>query len=91
MAKKINENWALIESMGHTIQSSTLGGEVPIPLLVSVSLQIGGASGWDSSYPTNRLAPFQGIDVSERALRPVSRAKLAGFGKLDGAQRHALK
>lgn len=92
MAKQINTNWALIESMGHTIQSSTLGGEVPIPLLVSVSLQIGDASGWvSSSYPISRLAPFQGIDVSERALRPVSRAKLDGFGKLDGAQRHAIK
>lgn len=91
MAKKINKNWALIESTGHTIQRTLDGGDWPLPLLVSVSLQIGDASGWASSYPIGHLNHFRGIDVGKRALRPVSRAKLVGFGKLDGAQRHALK
>ncbi|QYG06256.1 hypothetical protein [Janthinobacterium sp. PAMC25594] len=90
MAKKINENWALIESMGYTIQR-TLGGDWPVPLLVSVSLQIGDASGWASSYLIGRLNHFRGIDVSKRALRPVSRAKAIGFGNLDGAQWLAAK
>ena len=91
MAKKINKNWALIESMGHTIQRTRDGGDWPLPLLVSVSLQIGDASGWALFSPIGHLNHFRGIDVGKRALRPVNRAKAIGFGNLDGAQWFAAK
>ncbi|WP_426077228.1 hypothetical protein [Janthinobacterium sp. PSPC3-1] len=96
MAKKINKHWALIESMGYTIQR-TLGGNFPaqryeaVPLLDSVAWQIGSASGWAASRPLDHLAPGRGSDLSKRALRTVSHAKAIGFGNLDGAQWRARK
>ncbi|OBV41650.1 hypothetical protein [Janthinobacterium psychrotolerans] len=91
MAKTKNKNWALIESMGYTIQR-TLGGNFPaqryeaVPLSDSIAWQIGSASGWAASRPLDHLGPSRGSDLSKWALRRVSRAKAIGFGKLDASQ-----
>lgn len=96
MAKQINKNWALIESAGYTIECTIGGGLFKqryhvIPLRDSIAWQIGGASGFAQCCPLDLLATGYGCEIGKRALRPVARAKAAGFGNLDGAQWLAAK
>lgn len=95
MAKTINKNWALIESVGYTIQLAPSISPTQrchtVPLPDSIAWQIGSASGWTQCRPLDLIGTGYGCETSKRALRPVSRAKDVGFGNLGGAQWLAAK
>ncbi|QYG06257.1 hypothetical protein [Janthinobacterium sp. PAMC25594] len=70
MAKTINKNWALIESMGYTIQqtfsySNDTRRFVAVPLRECIEREIGGAIGDEITTPAGYKGP--GADLSRRA------------------------
>lgn len=87
MAKTINKHWALIESMGYTIQR-TLGEDFPtqtqkfeaVPLQESIELKIAYAAGGDCYYPVNYNGP--GADLSGATLAALSSVRDSGHYRL---------
>lgn len=84
MAKAINKNWALIESMGYTIQRA-LGGDFPaqkfeaVPLQESIELKIAFAAG-GNYYPTDYNGP--GADLGLAPLAALNIVRNSGYYRL---------
>lgn len=96
MAKTVNKHWALIESVGYTIQRGNDDNypaqrfEV-VPLRESVALQIDRAIDDVVALFYRNDTSTPGADLRRQALPPILRAKALGEGKLDGARWRALK
>ena len=88
MAKTINKNWALIESMGYTIQRA-LGGDFPaqkfeaVPLQESIEQQIDFASGDDGDQGPLNNYNGPGADLSGPTLAALNSVSVSGHYQLE--------
>ena len=88
MAKTINKNWALIESMGYTIQRA-LGGDFPaqkfeaVPLQESIEQQIYFASGDDGDQGPLNNYNGPGADLSGPTLAALNSVSVSGHYQLE--------
>lgn len=95
MAKTINKNWALIESMDYTIEQG-FGAMRPkkrcaaVPLRKSVARKINDETCDDAlEYICRSITP--GADLRGQALLPIMRAAAHAEAKIDRLRQHALK